>query len=403
MASRKSRWLLVGFMSLAVALVASACGQKAAEQQPPLKIGVVTSKTGALQNYGLQEIRGFELGLEYATGGTMEVLGRKIEVIVEDDGGDPTRGAQAAQKLLEQDGVEILQGSASSAVALQIIPIAEKAQKIFVVDPAASTAINTTNFSRYVFRTGRSVAQDALAGGQALVADGRKRFMNFAPDYDFGRSSAAAWSNVIKAYDGEVIGDVYAPLETTDFTQYLQRVIAAKPDGVVVTWAGTGAVQLFQQIAELGMYGKMVVFTGIGDIPSLKAMGTDSEGLVGINAYYYQLPKNEVNDWLVKRHQEKFGEPPDLFTAGGFAAAQAIIEGINKAGSTDAEALIASMEGLSFQGPKGTYTLRKEDHQALQPMYLVQLKKVEGFDYLVPQLLREFTPEETAPPVQVGK
>ncbi|MDI3269952.1 MAG: substrate-binding domain-containing protein [Bacillota bacterium] len=404
---RRSLWISL----FGIALLLSGCGggtapaaqdqggTPAAEAPSPIRIGVLADQSGPLENYGTQQVRGLKLGLEYATGGTMTVLGRPIELYIEDDASDPNQAVQKVRKLLEQNQVDIVQGTDSSGAALAVIPEIAKAQKIFMVDPAAANEITGTSCSRYVFRTGRNVAQDALTGGKYLVQEGRKNFMNFAPDYAFGHSSAEAWGSVIQAFGGKMVGDIFAPLDTVDFTPYLQRLIQAKPDGVVITWAGAGAITLFQQIADMDLYSKMLVFTGIGDIDSLKATGQSGDGLVGINAYYYQLPKTAVNDWLVQRHQELYGTPPDLFTAGGMAAGIAIVKGLEKAGSTDADALIAALEGMSFEGPKGTYTLRPQDHQALQPMYIVQLKNVSGFDYPVPQLVEELTPEVTAPPI----
>jgi branched-chain amino acid transport system substrate-binding protein len=79
------------------------------------------------------------------------------------------------------------------------------------------------------------------------------------------------------------------------------------------------------------------------------------------------------------------------------------VEGIKKAGTADAEKLIPALEGLTVKGAKGDYTLRKEDHQAIQPMYIVKLEKKEGVDHLVPTLVKELSPQETAPPVNVKK
>ena len=395
---RAWRWTAV---SMLAALVLFAGGVGAALAQQPIKIGVIHDGSGALRTYGEQQVRGLQLGIEYATNGTFEVLGRPIQLIIEDDSSDPQRAVQAVRKLLELDQVDIIQGTSSSGAALAVIPEIERHGKIFVVDPAAADAITGANFSRYVFRTGRNVSQDARTGAAYLVGEGRRRFMNLAPDYAFGHDSAAAWSAVIIENGGEMIGDVFAPLDTRDFTPYLQRLIAARPDGVVVTWAGAGAVTLFQQIAEMGLYDRMLVFTGIGDIPSLRAMGTESGGLVGIVTYFHQLPDNPINDWLVRRHFEEYGEPPDLFTAGGMAAGIAIVEAIRKAGTTDAEALIQVMEGMEFDGPKGRYIFRAEDHQALQPMYVARLEIRPGYDYPVPTLVHEFSPEETAPPIMV--
>jgi branched-chain amino acid transport system substrate-binding protein len=114
------------------------------------------------------------------------------------------------------------------------------------------------------------------------------------------------------------------------------------------------------------------------------------------------MPHNPINDWLVRRHQERHGEPPDLFTGGGFAAGIALVEGLRRTGGNpDAEVLIPALEGLSFAGPKGTYTFRREDHQALQPMYIVEMVSTPDLDqpWAIPRLIREMSAEETAPPV----
>jgi len=114
------------------------------------------------------------------------------------------------------------------------------------------------------------------------------------------------------------------------------------------------------------------------------------------------LPDNPINDWLVEKHKEKFnGEVPDLFTPGGMSAAIAIVEALKKTeGKTDTDQLIETMEGMSFDTPKGQMTFRPEDHQAMQTLYAIRLEKVDGVDYPVPVLIRELSPEETAPPVR---
>lgn len=371
------------------------------QSSEPIKIGVVTSVTGALAGYADQEIKGFKLGIEYATGGSNQVLGRPIEIIIEDDTGSPDVGRQKAIKLLEQDEVHILQGTASTAVALQVAEVAKQYGVIFMVDPAAGDQITTTNFNKYIFRTGGNTSQDALTGGKATVETLGKRIVHLAPDYAFGHSAQEAWNPIFEAAGGQVIKNVNIPLDTKDFAPYLQQVLDLNPEVLMVTWAGGGALKLFQQINQMGLPKKMAITTSIGDRAALKGAGDDAVGFKGVVRYFYTLPQNPVNDWLVKTHQERFGEPPDIFTAGGMAAGIAVVKGIEKAGGTDADKLIAALEGMSFDGPKGRYTFRPEDHQALQPMYFVELVKDGKHDYPVPKLLKEFAPEETAPPVQV--
>ena len=369
----------------------------------PIKVGVVTSVTGALAGYADQEIKGLKLGIEYATDGTNQVLGRPIEIIVEDDTGSPDVGKQKAIKLLEQDQVHILQGSASTPVALAIAELAKQYEVIFMVDPAAGDQVTTTNFNKYIFRTGGNTSQDALTGGKATVETLGKKIVHLAPDNAFGTSSQDAWNPIFEANGGEIIKNINVPIDAKDFATYLQQVIDLQPEVLMVTWSGGNALKLFQQIGELGLYDHMKVTTGVGDRAGLIGLGDTAIGMSGMVRYFYTLPKTPVNDWLVKEHQAAHNEPPDLFTAGGMAAGIAMVEGIKKAGSTDAAKLIPALEGMSFEGPKGTYTFRKEDHQALQPMYFVELVKDPNHSYPIPKLLKEVSAEESAPPVNVKR
>ena len=179
-------------------------------------------------------------------------------------------------------------------------------------------------------------------------------------------------------------------------------MISAKPDAVYVIWAGANTP--WQQFMDLKVQEKGIrLATGAPDIAALKTMWANV-GMEGFTVYYYGLPNNPVNDWMIKTAKEKYNTVPDLFDAGGFASAMAIVTALEKTqGSADAEKLIAAMEGMSFDTPKGKMTFRKEDHQALQVIYAIKLEKKDGYDYPVPVLVREMTPEETAPPIKNQK
>ena len=121
-----------------------------------------------------------------------------------------------------------------------------------------------------------------------------------------------------------------------------------------------------------------------------------------VNVYHYTLPKTAANDWLVAEHIKRFNSPPDLFTEGGFSAAQAIVAALEKTGGdTSAEKMIPVLEGLSFDSPKGVMTFRKEDHVALQPLYLVKVIKADDPDFKNIELIKEYSATETAPPCAV--
>ncbi|WP_431808096.1 substrate-binding domain-containing protein [Lysinibacillus sphaericus] len=367
------------------------------EQGGTIKIGVLASLTGALESYGKQTQRGFDLGIEYATNGSMEVNGKKIEIVYEDTETKPEVAVQKATKLLEDDKVDFLVGSSSSGDTLAVLPLAEEYEKIMVVEPAVADSITGAEFNDYIFRTGRNSSQDAYAAAAAIANKGVK-IATFAPDYSFGWDGVKAFKTAAEKLGADIVLEEYADPAATDFTSNLQKVIDAKPDYLFVVWAGVNSP--WNQIADLKIQEKGIkISTGAPDIIALKFMNP-LIGMEGFSVYYHTLPQNDVNQWLVEEHQKRFDEVPDLFTPGGMSAAISIVEALKKSqGDADGKKLIGIMEGMSFETPKGTMTFRKEDHQALQSMYSIRLEQQEGVDYPVPVLIRELSPEETAPPI----
>ncbi|TQR20576.1 substrate-binding domain-containing protein [Psychrobacillus vulpis] len=369
------------------------------QDDKPIKIGVLASLTGGLESYGKQTVRGFELGLEYATDGKMEVEGRKIEFIVEDTETKAEVAVQKATKLLEDDEVDFLVGSSSSGDTLAVLPLAEEYEKIMVVEPAAADSITGSEFNKYIFRTGRNSSQDAVAGAAAIVKKGVK-IATLAPDYSFGQDGVAAFKEAAIKLGGDIIHEEYVDPAATDFTSNIQKIIDQKPDYLYVIWAGSNTP--WNQIMDKKVQERGIkISTGVADIATFPTM-KPLVGMEGFTVYYHELPDNDVNKWLVEEHKKRFnGDVPDLFTPGGMSAALAIVEALKKTeGITDSDKLIETMEGMSFESPKGTMTFRPEDHQALQSLYAVKLEDKEGFDYPIPVFVRELSPEETAPPIR---
>ncbi len=373
----------------------------------PLKIGLLTDNSGALAIYGPMLERGFQLGLEYATEGKMEVAGRPIQVIIKDTSSDPEKAVSLARELIEAEGVHLLVGAPSSGATMAVQQVAMENKIILIAEPAAATDITGKNFNPYTFRTSRTNYQDAVVMGLGLLELG-KTFVQIAPDYAFGWGSACGFYAVVKAGGGtfpvnddpQKCGSIFIPFDTTDFTPYLQQVLDANAEVLIITWAGAGFVPLFQQMQQLGVFDQMIVGTGIGDNQTLAAGYANAIGSTGIIVYHYTLPKNPVNDWLVKRHKEVYGTPPDLFTAGGMAAAIMAVEGLKRTnGDHSADALIKVYEdNFSFDGPNGKYIIRPYDHVCLYPLYYVRLVSVTDPEFRFVELIREFAPEEAAPP-----
>jgi len=366
----------------------------------PIKIGVVTTQIGPLDYYGTMQVRGFDLGIQYATKGSRKVADRPIEIIIEDDAGDAATGNRKARELIKQQEVDILVGGVSSATAILLTRIAEEYKRILLVEPAAADSITGEHFNKFVFRSAASVWQDAAAGGQYAVQNLGKSFAFIAPDSAFGHQSTSAWKKVIEENGGETLIEVFVPPNSNNFLQYLRQILEANAEVLVQSWAGVGYSDLFKSMSKLRLLQKMKVTGGLGDRNARHTLGLDAVGLVGICKYSYLLPDNPINSWLITNHNKKYGENPDLFTGGGFAAGIALVEALKRTdGNPKPEAMIPIMEGMSFEGPKGTYIFRKEDHQALQPMYVVEMVKDPENPWAIPKLIHEIEPEETAPPL----
>jgi branched-chain amino acid transport system substrate-binding protein len=367
-----------------------------------LKVALIYGRTGPLEAYAKQTEAGFQLGLEYATQGSMTVGGRRIVVIPKDDQGKPDLAKTALTEAYEDDGADIAIGTTSSPATIAMLPVAEEHKKILIVEPAVADQITGEKWNRYIFRTSRNSTQDAVANAAAIGAPGVQIGV-LAVDNAFGRDGVAAFKAALTKTGATLAAEEYAPGATTDFTAVGQRLFDAlkdKPGKKLIWFVWAGAANPLAKLGDMdpGRYGIGLAAAG-NILPALVAYKR-FPGLEGATYYYYDIPKNPVNDWLVAEHQKRFGAPPDFFTCGGFAAAMALVASVQKAGSTDAEKLIPAMEGLSFDTPKGKMTFRKEDHQALQAMYAFKIRVDDKLAWGVPELTRVIGADEMDIPIR---
>jgi len=367
-----------------------------------IRVAHVYGKTGPLEAYAAQSHAGLMLGLEYATGGTMEINGDKIVVIEKDTQMKPDIGKAVLAEAYGDDEADIAVGPVSSGVALAMLPVAEEYEKILIVEPAVADSITGENWNRFIFRTGRNSSQDAISNAVALGGEG-VTIATLAQDYAFGRDGVAAFREALAASGAKIAHEEYVPTDTTDFTAAAERIFNAMGDidgkkKLFIIWAGGGNPMGKINAMDPARFG-IEIATG-GNILAALTAYKELPGMEGATYYYYEIPKNPVNDWLVKEHMARFGSPPDFFTAGGMAAGIAVVEAIKKAGSTDTEALISAMEGMEWETPKGLMRFRKEDHQALQSMYHFRTEVQDGKDYGVPVLVREIGIDDMNIPIR---
>ncbi len=363
----------------------------------PIKVGLITDASGALAIYGAHILRSFMLGMEYATGAagsagekfditqtqenTFKIDDCEIQVFVRDDGSNAENTATVARELIDVQKVNILVGTVSSGATATLQGIALESKIPLIVAPAAANDITGVNFNEYTFRVSRNNYQDAINECKALTQQ-YKNFVQIAPDYAFGRGSAAAFRDACTLDGGTFVADdIFAPLDTTDFTPYMDQIAASGADAYIVTWAGSGFVALMQAATDQGVTETMSLGATFIDNVLMPTFFANAVGTTAGILYHYSAPDNAANDFLKAQDKARYGVMPDLFDADGMNAAIMVVEAIKAAnGDVSGDALKGVMEGMTFEGPKGIVFIRPEDHVAIQDMYILKLVNVTDPD-----------------------
>ncbi|MEW6092363.1 MAG: substrate-binding domain-containing protein [Chloroflexota bacterium] len=356
----------------------------------PIKVGLITDVTGSLAIYGAHILRSFMLGMEYATGAagtagevfdfatvqenTFMLDECQIIIYVADDQSTPDTTATIAREFIEVKGVDILVGTVNSGATATLQGIAAENQIPLIVAPAAANDITGVNFNEYTFRVSRNNYQDAMNECLYLTTQ-YSTFIQIAPDYAFGRGSAAAFRDACTLDGGTFVADdIFAPADTTDFTPYMEQIFDSGAEAYIVTWAGSGFVPLMQAATDLGVTENMALGATFIDNVLMPIWYGNAVGSSSGILYHYSAPNNPANDFLKSEDKARYGVMPDLFDADGMNAAILVVEAIKATnGDMSGAALVAAMEGMTFEGPKGTIYIRPEDHVAIQDMYILKL------------------------------
>ncbi|GAA0376834.1 substrate-binding domain-containing protein [Micromonospora gifhornensis] len=384
---------------MAAAMVATACGSPqdtangGGDSAAPVKVGLVYSQSGALASYGKQYIEGFRAGLDFATGGTNKIGDRAIEITEVDDAGDPAKAVSAAKDLIGK-GNKIIAGSTASGVALQVAPIAAQNKVLFISGPAATDAV--TGVNKYTFRSGRQSYQDVVTARSFIGDPTGKKVVVFAQDGAFGDANEAAVKEIIGGA-GATVSAVRAPASATEFTPFASQIKSAKPDLLFVAWAGTTAPAMWQTLDQQGVLSSTTVVTGLDIRASWPTFGAAGTKISFLSHYFDGASDTEA---ATAAKAKIPGGTLDLFHPDGFAAAQMVVRAVQE-GDDDVEKMITALEGWSFEGVKGTMTIRAEDHALLQPMYQASL--TGSGDTFTATAQKALTGDEAAPPVQAMK
>jgi branched-chain amino acid transport system substrate-binding protein len=356
-------------------------GQDGGPSADSLSIGIVTDTSGPYAHLGNSVIRGIKLGLAQALdadtstlpdSNTVEGSGITVEIIPKNSELAADTGRQKARQLVQQDDVDILQGSVSSSVAAAVQDVATQAQRPMFVCTAAASSLTGADCNRYTFRTSQTTFQDALAGGRFAANNLGDSFYFLGADYSWGKDSVSQWKSVITDNGGEVAGEAFAGLGTDDFSPFLREIENSGADAMVVALTGADAITFTRDLEGAGIE-MPVSATGATTVPWLDQVGSAATQFRGTPKYFWTFPDNDTNEFLIEQYADLYDTVPAIFTAGAHAAGYAIAQGFTAAGSADADALIEEWHGMEIEKTArgdGAYRLRECDHQAAMPMYL---------------------------------
>jgi branched-chain amino acid transport system substrate-binding protein len=346
----------------------------AGAQTGPIRIGVVTPLSGTYAGIGQQVKWGLDLAATQinAAGG---VMGRKLELIYEDEEANPAVATQKAEKLFQVSKVDFLTGTVNSGSTLAVGQVAERNQRLIATTVSFADSITADKCSPNVFRVNARAGMQsaALADWMASTKPNASVFY-LGPDYEMGRSTVAAFKSAAEGKGAKTAGEVFAPLDNKDYSPFFGQIRAAKPSVIYTSVAGNDTVRLFTQMAEFGLNRGVQVVGASGTVTSqnLSAIGKAADGFVTGVGYSPTIDSAE-NRKFVAEFEAANKSRPDLYGADSYGVLFFYKAAVEKAKSTETDAVRTAMRGLQWATPQGVKTLRAGDHQAMQDMYAVKV------------------------------
>ncbi|MFC3860145.1 ABC transporter substrate-binding protein [Deinococcus antarcticus] len=287
-----------------------------------------------------------------------KVAGKTIQLIKEDEEADPAVAVRKANKLIASDKVDILAGVVLTPSAYALAPVVEKAQTPLVVFNALGNDLTRSRKNPYVFRASGSGWQFNHPFGKYVAQKVSKNTFLLAADYAFGKDSIRDFKESYTAAGGKVAGEVYTPLGASDFSPYLARIAAAKPDAVYTFLSGSDAILFVKQFVQFGLQ-KSIKLTVSGDMVDEKFLNSVDKNLVGtisVGPWVQDLP-NAQNKLMVDAYRKKYNDVPSLYVVRGWDTARVVAEAIRKVnGNMDNRAaLLAAMKTITFPSPHGNF------------------------------------------------
>ena len=359
---------------------------KMGEAADVLKIGIIDPLTGVYAEPGENEINGFRMAADAwnARGG---VNGRKVELTIEDDAADPGVAVTKARKLINQDKCVAIVGTVSSASSLSVQG-ATKALNVLFIDSGGHTDdVTGKNCTWNTFRVCHSTWMESHAVGQTLMKKFGKKFFLITPDYAFGHALESGFKDVLDKNGGTIVGNELTPLNTADFSPYLTKIEAAKPDAVIVLVQGNDFVNCMKQANSFGLVKKFPFGGPQVEMEPLLSLAPEARvGFWGVEWYYKSNKvlgvRNKMAHDFVREAGSRFKKIPTARDCFGYVALDRMLWGMHEAKTIpapgnipEAMKVVRALEGAKFQTVfDGTAYFRKEDHQLMWPMWVGEIR-----------------------------
>jgi branched-chain amino acid transport system substrate-binding protein len=357
--------------------IAFALAAGAAPAQDAVKIGLILPMTGAQASTGRQIDAAVKLYLQQ--NGSM-VAGKKIEVIVKDDGAVPDNTKRIAQELIANDKVSFIAGFGVTPAALAAAPLATQA-KVPEIVMAAGTSIITER-SPYIARTSFTLAQSSMVMAEWAAKNGIRKVVTLVSDYAPGHDAQNAFKERFTAAGGSVVAELKVPLANPDFAPFLQRARDAGPDAVFVFVPSGQGGTFARQFAERGLDKSGIKLIGAGDVMDddlLNGMGDAVLGAVTAHLYSASHPSAKNREFVAAFRKMHNNMRPNFMAVGGYDGMHLIYEALKKTkGSTDGDALIAAMKGMQWESPRGPISIDPETRDIIQNIYVRRVERVGG-------------------------
>jgi branched-chain amino acid transport system substrate-binding protein len=367
---------------LAAACAALALSAATGARAQDVKIGFILPMTGQQQSTGKQIAAAIKL---YMAQQGATVAGKKIDLIIRDDGAVPDNTKRIAQELIVNDKVTFLAGFGVTPAALAVAPLATEAKTPEIVTAAGTSII--TEKSPYIVRTSFTLAQSTVPMADWAAQNGIKKVVSMVSDYAPGADAEASFKAEFTKKGGQVLETIRFPLANPDFAPFLQRAADQKPDAIFVfVPSGQGGV-FVKQFIERGLDKAGIKIIGPGDVTDDDLLNGMGDAVIGtITAHFYSADHDSaVNKAFVaafKRAND--GLRPNFMAVSGYDGMQLMYEALKKTGgTTDGDSLVTAMKGMAWESPRGPISIDPDTRDIIQNVYIREVKRKNGELYNV--------------------